>query len=77
MFNDPLKQVDGLVEQAKDLRVKQVAQQKVIIYAGVKSISYDEEAGELKQTLEEQGYEVIKIIPINGLDHPEIEYLKE
>lgn len=51
--------------------------QKIIIYAGVRSSSYDEEAQKLADTMEELGYEVIRTIPINGLDRPKIEYIKE
>jgi len=49
---------------------------KVIIYAGVKSISWDREADELEKVLKKQGYEVVDIIPVNGLGYPKIEYLK-
>lgn len=51
-------------------------EKKVIIYAGVRSTTWDTEANELAKTLKEEGYKVLKIIPVNYLEHPVIEYLK-
>jgi len=50
---------------------------KVIIYAGVGSPSWDTESNELVEVLEKEGYNVLKVIPVNGLAHPKIEYLPE
>lgn len=49
---------------------------KVIIYAGVASSTWDQEADELAEVLSKEGFEVLKVIPINGLKHPKIEYLE-
>jgi len=50
--------------------------QKVIIFAGANSPDWDTEADELSEELEKVGYNIIKIIPINRLDCPIIEYLE-
>ena len=50
---------------------------KAIIYAGVGSPSWDTEANELADELERQGVEVVEVIPVNGLDCPRVEYLKD
>jgi len=50
---------------------------KVIIFGGVKSTTWSYEAKMLQEVLEKEGYKVVAIIPINGLDCPKIEYLKE
>ena len=49
---------------------------KVIIYAGVGSTTWDTDANSLAKALEEEGYKIVDIIPVNGLDSPKIEYLK-
>ncbi len=49
---------------------------KVIIFAGVKSPTWDKEAKELAKVLEKEGMIVLEIIPINGLDCPKVEYIK-
>jgi len=50
---------------------------KVIIFAGVNSSTWDAEADELAEVLKGQNIKVLKVIPINGLDCPKIEYIKE
>jgi len=50
---------------------------RVIIYAGVKSTTWEDEAYQLKEVLEKEGYKVLDVIPINGLQYPKIEYLRE
>lgn len=49
---------------------------KVIIFAGVKSPSWDTEANKLSNVLKKEGYVVVDIIPISGLDCPKVEYLQ-
>lgn len=46
-----------------------------IIFAGVASTTWDTEANELAKTLREQNIEVLKIIPVNGLDCPKVEFI--
>jgi predicted CoA-binding protein len=49
---------------------------KIIIFAGAKSSTWDKESNQLAKILEEEGYNVVAIISINGLKYPKIEYLK-
>lgn len=62
-------------EKNKDENKDEVKKGEVIIYAGVGSTTWDDDANSLKASLESKGYEVVNIIPINGLDAPKVEYL--
>lgn len=50
---------------------------RVIIYAGVASSTWDTEARILAHMLEEVGFKVLGIIPINRLDCPRVEYIPD
>jgi len=54
---------------------KKEKKKRCIIFAGVNSSTWDSEAHELAEVLREQGIEVLRVIPINGLDCPKIEFI--